>query len=294
MYFLGVPVVIFGGYQVITDHLVTVHDEKIFRNQETGIIPGAEPLVLGPEESSRAALLVHGFAGTGNNFNELPQRLASLGWYVRVMSLPGHGTSPRDLEKVTADSMIQAVRDELDGLSRSHSSVVLVGHSMGGTIAALVAVEKKVDCLVLCAPYFGVTYKWYYILTAETWTHIAYPVIRWVHKSDIFVQVNRKEVKNKIVSYRWIPLHGVKILLELGCRANEPEVLHSITCPVLLLHSKSDDAASWKCSKLAFEALHSIDKRVVWLNTSNHLIFWDYEHEKVYTDIEHFLSQQTV
>ena len=290
---IAAPVVLLCGYRVISDYLVSHKDSTEERNPDTGFLLGAEQYDLGDVDSNGAVLMVHGFLGAGNNFNDLPERLAGLGWHVRVMCLPGHGTSPRELEHVTADSLIQAVFAELKDLQRTHDRVVLLGHSMGGTLCVLVASQHTVDRIVLCAPYFGVTYKKSYILKPETWTHIFHPIIRWVYKRDAFIQVNRSEVKDRIVSYRWVPMHGIKTLYELGNRASSSEVLNQVTCPVLLIHSQGDETASPECSKKAFNAMKSTDKYAVWLKTSNHHLFWDYERDTVMSEIERYLDRSS-
>ena len=288
---IAVPFIALFGYHLVTDHLVTEYDSTESRDPETGILYGAEAGYLGPEDSSGAVLLIHGFVGAGNNFNTLPQQLADTGLRVRIMRLPGHGTTPRDLEYVTADSMIRAVKAEIELLRKTHETVALVGHSMGATLALLAAADIDIDRLVIAAPYFGVTYKWYYVLKPEIWTAVSYPVVRWVYKSDAFIKVNRPGVKDSIVSYRWVPVHGLTILTELGRRAQSPDVLDSITCPVLLIQSRGDEAASPEVSEATFNAINSGDKRAVWLNTSNHHVFWDYEHSVVTDEILDFMGR---
>ncbi len=287
----AVPVVLLYGYRVISDYLVSHKDSTGARDNYTGVLYGAAQYNIGNVDSGGAVLMVHGFLGAGNNFNDLPERLAGLGWYVRVMRLPGHGTSPRDLEHVTADILIQSVLTELEDLQRTHDRVVLLGHSMGGTLCTIIVSQHAVDRLILCAPYFGVTYKKYYILKPETWTDISQPILRWVYKGDSFLKVNRSDVKDRIVSYSWVPLRGIKTLHELGQRASSPEVLNSITCPVLLIHSQGDEASSPERSREVFDAIKSTEKHSVWLKTSNHHIFWDFESDEVMSEIERYLGQ---
>src|SRR5690606_21253255 len=95
---LVVALCFWGGYRELTGWLVDREDRRTPRDSETGIMLGAEPHDLGPEDATKAALFVHGIAGCGNNFREVPDRLAAEGWRVRVLLLPGHGTSPKDLE----------------------------------------------------------------------------------------------------------------------------------------------------------------------------------------------------
>ncbi len=286
----ALPVLVVGGYDIITERLVKEYDKTAPRNTETGILIGAEELDLGPADSPRAALLVHGFVGATNNFNDFPYRLAENGWHVKAMRLPGHGTSPVDMLPVSADSLIHAVRHEYEKLKNEHETVVIIGHSMGGSLAAITAAETDADAVVLCAPYFGVTHQWYYLLKAETWTHLTAPIINWVRKSDRFIQVNRREVKDQIVSYQWIPMKGVDALIELGKTASDPALLKRIDCPTLFLHSKKDIAASWQDSENAYGQISSLKKRFVWLERSNHIVFWDYDREQVTEEILDFLN----
>jgi len=288
--FIIVPAAALLVYHVVTNQLVSHHDKRAPRDRETGILIGAEPYDAGPRDAPCAVLFIHGFVGAANNFNELPSRIAETGRFVRVMRLPGHGTSPRDFERVTADSLVQAVRDEVDDLRKNHDRVVLVGHSMGGAIAAILASEGECEGLVLAAPYFGVTRRWWYFLKPETWSRIVHPVVRWLYKPDALVQVNRREVVDEIVSYRWVPMQGVRTLMELGRRANDRDTLAKIACPVLLLYADGDDAASPDDTGRAFAAIGSTDKRAVRLERSNHIIFWDYERERVCREIGDFLD----
>ena len=276
---------------LVTDRLVTSADRNAPRNPQTGIMLGAEAADLGPVDAPGVVLFVHGFVGAGNNFADLPERLATLGWRVRVMRLPGHGTSPRDMLDLTADKLLDAVRQELRTLQGRYGKVIVIGHSMGGTLSTLAVAEDGADGLVLGAPFFGVTSHWYYILEPETWTRLARPFLPWIYKGQIFLQVNRKEARPEIVSYAWIPHHGLMILYELGRRARDVATLAKITCPVLVIHARGDVAASIEADREAYDAMASTQKQAVWLTRSNHHIFWDYEREEVMHAVETFVGR---
>ncbi len=288
--FIIIPAAALLGYHAATGYLVDRYIDTVPRDPETGIMIGAEARDLGPPDAKTAVLCVHGFIGATNNFNELPERIAATGRFVRVMRLPGHGTSPREFERVTPDELIAAVRGETERLRGRHERIVLVGHSMGGTLSALTASEGDVDGLVLAAPYFGVRHHWYYGLRPETWTGLLSPALRWIHKSDGFVKVERREVVDRIVSYRWIPVQGVRTLIELGRRAGREDVLTDIRCPVLMLYSPIDDAASPDAMLEAFGRIPSNEKRKVRLDRSNHVLFWDYDRGEAYDEVLRFLG----
>ncbi|MDR4505667.1 MAG: alpha/beta fold hydrolase [Candidatus Scalindua sp.] len=281
---------LFAASWIITNYLVRQSDLRAPRDSSTGILLGAEVRDLGNYDSTGAVLFVHGFAGGSNNFSDLPDRLAKLGWRVRVMRLPGHGTSPFDFEKKSADELIRAVRNELIHLKKQYKEVVIVGHSMGCALSAVAVKDVSVDKLVFGAPFFGIRYKKYYVLPVETWISLLNPVLRWIHKGTGNIKVNRTEAKGKIFSYQWFPLKGVKTLVEIGKKAKRDEILKAIQSPLLCFHSSQDEAASPKAAHEAFQAVASHDKRLIWVNSSNHHIFWDFDRETVMKETEQFIG----
>lgn len=278
-------------YNGCASTLVTRYDNAQPRDPETGILIGAEERTLGPESSETAILFVHGFVGGSNNFWEVPDQLAAEGYRVRVMLLPGHGTSPRDFAKTPESEFNDAVRDEILALKQKHKRVILIGHSMGGALITTAASQSTVDGIVLGAPYFGVTYNWYYILPVETWSKITAPVLPWVYKADAFICVNREDAKTQILSYRWIPAKGTKTLHKIGDRANADETLSKVTCPVLLLHAPGDFAAAYEASEDAFNRMASSDKKFVDLPNSDHHVYWDNDRDLLAEEIKQFVKR---
>ena len=271
--------------------LVTRHDKAQPRNPETGVLVGAEVRTLGPESSDTVILFVHGFLGGSNNFWEIPDQLAAEGYRVRVMLLPGHGTSPRDFAVTPEEEFSTALRDEIHALQANHKRIILAGHSMGGALITIAASEESVDGIILGAPYFGVTYNWYYVLPVETWSKITAPILPWVYKANAFICVNRKEAKSEILSYRWIPAKGTTTLHKIGAHAGADDTLSKVTCPVLLLHGPGDFAAAYEASEDAFNRMASTDKTLVSLPNSNHHIYWDNDRDLVAEEIKKFVHQ---
>ncbi len=277
-----------------TEKDVKRYDATVPRNPETGIILGAEPRELGPEDAPNAVLFVHGFSGTGNNYNDLPDRVAAAGWRARVMLLPGHGTSPFSFEKTTAGELLSAVIQELKVLRDRHKKVVLMGHSMGGALATLAAGQMPLDGLMLAAPYYSVTFKWYYLIPAEQWARLFSPMVRWIYSPAENQPVNRREVRSQILSYPWIPTRAFLTAMTLAEQARKLETLQRIHCPVLLLHSLKDNVTAPSSAAKAFGEIPSAQKRAVWLENSDHIIFWDYDQEQVAEETLAFLKQVTV
>lgn len=99
----------------------------------------------------RPLLMVHGFTGAKEDFGDWWERLAERGWHVVAPDLRGHGASdhPPRTEDYTVglfEADLLALVDDL-GWDR----FVLLGHSMGGMIGQVVAIEHpgRIDGLVL-------------------------------------------------------------------------------------------------------------------------------------------------
>ncbi len=288
---LGFGVLSCVGCSIIAHYGIKREVARTPRDPVTGIILGAEERDLGSPESPSAALLVHGFVGDGTNFGDLPDRLAALGWRVRVIRLPGHGTDPRDFAKTTADEIVAKVRDEILALKKSHARVAVIGHSMGCAASTLAVSETGADALVWGAPYFGVSYKWYYVLRVETWNALFSPFIRWVYRTKGFIRVHCKEQRDKVHAYSWLPTHGAATLMDLGRQAGKQETLQKISCPVYWIHAKDDNAADYEAASRAYEQLASAEKRHDAPLHSDHHIYLDCDREEVMRNIEQFLGK---
>jgi len=125
----------------------------------------AEPVVETAEADGRqiryaragqdgdAVLLIHGYGGDRNSWLFLQEPLAA-GRRVYALDLPGHGTSTKDVGDGSVDLLADAVLAVLDAIEPSGTSVHLVGHSLGGAVAAAVAARDpgRVRSLTLIAP----------------------------------------------------------------------------------------------------------------------------------------------
>lgn len=100
-------------------------------------VPGAEPFSARGQgaRGSVGVVVVHGFTADPTGTRPLGLRLASEGFSVEVPRLPGHGTSPKDLARTRYSDWRQTVDNAVTALARGCDHVVVVGHSMGGSIA---------------------------------------------------------------------------------------------------------------------------------------------------------------
>lgn len=95
-------------------------------------------------------VLLHGLAGDVQSWAQLAAALLRAGRHVTAIDLPGHGGT--GVEAADVDTVAAAVAAFLDGLGGE--PVELVGHSLGGAVAARVArrMPSRVRRLTLLAP----------------------------------------------------------------------------------------------------------------------------------------------
>ena len=109
------------------------------------------PFELGQGED--ACLLIHGFTGSPWDMRPLGERLAAHGFFVRGICLPGHGSTPQALERVTHRDWLAAAEEGLEGL-RHFRRVFVAGLSMGALLAMLISTRLRPPphALALIAP----------------------------------------------------------------------------------------------------------------------------------------------
>lgn len=88
--------------------------------------------------TGEAAVLIHGFTGHPGHWHPLAEVLSERGHTVIAPRLAGHGTSPVDLGSTGADDWVASARTAA-GTVADHRRIHLVGLSMGGMVAILLA-----------------------------------------------------------------------------------------------------------------------------------------------------------
>ena len=265
------------------------------RDPNTGIVLGTEAITLqprieNPQLEDTACLLVHGFVASHNTFNDLGELLSNQGFTVRLMRLPGHGTTPRDFARQTPETLYNAVLEEFLALKQNFSRVHVIGFSMGATLSSLLAAEHPVDRLVLLAPYYRIRYYWYHVLPVEFWNTLLGPIIPYVKKpKNCFPQIRDSSQRQYIYSYRVAPTAGARIAMRLASRACQKKLLSNIQCPALMISSLNDRTVSPRAARKAFKRLGSPQKEFLEVENSYHLLLWDYDQEEVKKKIIEFL-----
>ncbi|MBL8155371.1 MAG: alpha/beta fold hydrolase [Anaerolineae bacterium] len=86
----------------------------------------------------------------------LALQLEETGWTTRGVLLPGFGPQIEKLLDYTYQDWLAEAEAALSELRKQHHPVMVVGYSLGGALAILLAARHMVDGLVLLAPFWKV------------------------------------------------------------------------------------------------------------------------------------------
>lgn len=103
-------------------------------------------------------LLIHGLNDSAYVWTDLATEIAALGFDVRAILLPGHGSKPEDMLDIRYSDWLVSSRNHLKQLSKDNDPIFIGGFSLGGVIASILTLENPdIEGLVLISPAFHST-----------------------------------------------------------------------------------------------------------------------------------------
>lgn len=244
------------------------------------IIPGAEPWSA-EGTNGHGALVVHGFTGNPSSMRALAEELHDAGFAIEMPLLPGHGTKVEDMIPTGWADWSTAVEAAYDALAARVDKVVVVGLSMGGTLACwLASRHPEAAGLAVINPYVEVP--------ADSFLEILNGVLESGLEttppigSDIALPGG---VEN---AYDANPVRPA-ISFFSGVRETN-ERLAEITCPTLIITSRQDHVVPPTSSDVLAAGVSGPVERV-WLEKSFHVATLDYEADEVEARIVAFANE---
>jgi len=152
----------FAAYVKHSRNIILKYRTDITPENQDRILEANSPFELRPGPAcpksedgkpERGILLIHGLSDSPFLMRDLAEHFHSRCFLVRAILLPGHGTVPGDLLKVTFQAWIEAARFGIRGLAGDVKQVYVGGFSTGGTLAVHEALSgERIDGLLLFAP----------------------------------------------------------------------------------------------------------------------------------------------
>lgn len=106
-----------------------------------------------------AALLLHGVLDTAFAMRDIALALSQNCIASRAMLLPGHGTRPAQMVRVTHEQWVAAANYGLNSLKNDYEKVSIIGFSLGGLISLFTASNRRdVHRVIALSPALNVAY----------------------------------------------------------------------------------------------------------------------------------------
>lgn len=204
-------------------------------------------------------LLLHGFTSTPAELRPLGEALNRAGYSVHAPLLPGHGTTPEDLLQVTYCDWIEGAQQGLNLLKQGCSSVVVIGHSMGGLLALQMAARNRVSAVVTIAAALKVANPWL------GWAWLAKYFRPYVEAAQ---KRHPLEAQPYLLHYTRFPTAAAAELHSLI--GHTKAILPHITAPALIIQTKDDETVKPESASIIYEKISSRRKECFWLDEGTH------------------------
>ncbi|QDU66893.1 alpha/beta hydrolase [Engelhardtia mirabilis] len=288
---LGLALIVVGiflarlrGLQVLQDELAAFPLDSA-----SGVRPGMAARTLEAPGATTAVLMVHGWCSGPTDFSDLPERLQARGFHVRVMRLPGHGTSPEDFGAQTAEDWRGAVRAEFDDLAARFPRVDGVGFSMGGALLVELAAEREFGRVAVLAPFFGLPYPRPFGWTVGGLAAGLQRILPYVDSGPGVRTLRCREHEDEFLKYRALPLAAVVQADAIGRAVDRDELLARVTEPLLVIAAPDDPVAGAERSLDALARTNSVEPASFIAESSEHILCWDCDAEAVKNAVVEFL-----
>lgn len=102
--------------------------------------------------TNTVVLFLHGICSSPNYFRNFFPRVPK-SWAIRAILLDGHGGTVREFAQTSMEKWKRQVKEVVDELAANHSSIIIVGHSMGTLFSIEQSIRKpeKIKHLFLLA-----------------------------------------------------------------------------------------------------------------------------------------------
>jgi len=230
----------------------------------------------------RACLMLHGLGGGAYELWLLAQRLHRQGLTVQGVLYPGHDR-PGAMPPSRWQDWFEHSAAQLALLQTQFAQVDLIGFSTGCPLALHLATQYPVGNLVLLAPFLALPFPLEALVQSLGRVIPQTPRLALPLKD----RAMRREAE-QVAFLRTMNMAAVRSALDLIAVVKSE--LATITNRTLLIQSPLDSVVAPRGAQVIYDNLASVEKRLIWLKTSDHIVPLDLEREAVFQTVEQFLG----
>jgi carboxylesterase len=214
----------------------------------------------------------------------LGEYLHAQGLTVVAPLLPGHGTTPKELNTKRRTDWIEHLERTLADLQLICDQVFVAGLSGGGVMT-----------LYLAATHVELSGAITYSAAMKLFNPLVHlvPVGKYlIRQFPLRVEhLTNPEAINHLWTYDTYPTFAIHQLLLLTSEVNR--LLPHVHCPMLIVQSRLDRDVRPKSAELIYRNVGSTDKELLWLHNSGHPVTVDSEWETVANRTYNFINLHT-
>ncbi len=231
------------------------------------------------EAGTVGVLLLHGLTATTTEVRLLGQDLLANGYTVMAPLLPGHGTTPEDLNEQKWEDWAWEAEKSLQHLLTICDRVFVAGESMGGALALYLAIRFPEIAGVICyAPAVQLRMTAVQLVQLRAFAP--------------FKESMPKEKDGHNPYWQGYDVHSLKAvetLVALGSFVRHN--LDKIEQPVLVVQGRNDETVAVDVGETILEGVSSTSKQLVWMEHSAHVVLLEDEREQIFTLTREFLAE---
>lgn len=220
-------------------------------------------------------LLIHGFTATTTEVRPLAVFLHGHGYTVSAPLLPGHGTTPQELNKTKWIHWVNCVEEAYQQLQRTCRVIFVGGESMGGLLSLYLARKhEEIAGILLYAPALKVLQ-----LGRAQFLSLVHD-FHWKKGGDESMPWK---------GYRVVPLKASRQLFQF--QRIVFRALPNIFQPTIIHQGRKDRSLDLRGPNQLLNRLGSKDKALLWFEKSQHCILLDQEFDQVAAASLTFIQQ---
>lgn len=230
----------------------------------------------------KAILFIHGFVGGNYDFDNFPNELQLYKKYdVFTYTLPAHQRVV--VKDVKYTEWLDESEKQIEFLiNNGYKEIYLVGHSMGGVIAAyLASTYPQVKKLVLAAPAF----RYFYFKDGKVDLKNLNESIK--NLPTIFKGTSTEEIMSRLLKT------PISTAIEFTKLVNNcQDCVNNITCPTLTIHGLNDFIVPSESTDYVYNSIKSKTNILMNIDKLNHECFTTSKGKIVKKEITNFLVKK--